>query len=261
MAALAASFFAPGAAALAREKTTAHARRSTKNSTATRAAVKSDETAISKPFEVRAASFFLASRAHRATRRPARPIARFARARANVARSPRGIFIVRDSFVEPRRGDPRFLFSDPPRPPLTLTSAPSPPRPPQALVEATSTHPVAAARSESFARTPHYKAACERAVNEQINIEYNVSYIYHAMYAYFARDNVYLPGIAQHFMRESLEERGHAELLMNYQIMRGGRVELQARSFSSFAFTTPVLASPHADWSPYDPVRVVNADP
>ena len=55
MAALAASFFAPGAAALAREKTTAHARRSTKNSTATRAAVKSDETAISKPFEVRAA--------------------------------------------------------------------------------------------------------------------------------------------------------------------------------------------------------------
>lgn len=25
-----------------------------------------------------------------------------------------------------------------------------------------------------------------------------------------------------------MEERGHAELLMNYQIMRGGRVELQA---------------------------------
>jgi ferritin heavy chain len=65
-------------------------------------------------------------------------------------------------------------------------------------------------------------------LNEQINIEYNVSYIYHAMYAYFARDNVYLPGIAQHFQAESLEERGHAELLMNYQIMRGGRVELQA---------------------------------
>ena len=65
-------------------------------------------------------------------------------------------------------------------------------------------------------------------MNEQINIEYNVSYIYHAMYAYFARDNVYLPGITQHFLAESLEERGHAELLRNYQIMRGGRVELQA---------------------------------
>ena len=87
---------------------------------------------------------------------------------------------------------------------------------------------MADSRGSSFARTPHFTKDCERAINEQINIEYNVSYIYHAMYAYFARDNVYLPGIAQHFLAESLEERGHAELLMNYQIMRGGRVELQA---------------------------------
>tara|TARA_B100000405_G_scaffold298067_1_gene254623 strand:+ start:1520 stop:1954 length:435 start_codon:yes stop_codon:yes gene_type:complete len=48
------------------------------------------------------------------------------------------------------------------------------------------------------------------------------------MYAYFARDNIYLQGIANHFNKESLEERGHAELLMNYQITRGGRVELKA---------------------------------
>jgi len=98
----------------------------------------------------------------------------------------------------------------------------------KAIVEAKSTHPVADNRGDSFARTPHFHPECERAINEQINIEYNVSYIYHAMYAYFARDNVYLPGIAKHFLKESLEERSHAELLMNYQIMRGGRVELQA---------------------------------
>jgi ferritin heavy chain len=98
----------------------------------------------------------------------------------------------------------------------------------QAIVEAKSTHPVADNRGDSFARTPHFHPECERAINEQINIEYNVSYIYHAMYAYFARDNVYLPGIAKHFLKESLEERSHAELLMNYQITRGGRVELQA---------------------------------
>merc|ERR1712205_197513 len=101
-------------------------------------------------------------------------------------------------------------------------------KPFEAIVEAKSTHPVADNRSDSFARTPHFHPECERALNEQINIEYNVSYIYHAMYAYFARDNVYLPGIAGHFLKESLEERGHAELLMNYLIMRGGRVELQA---------------------------------
>ena len=95
-------------------------------------------------------------------------------------------------------------------------------------MEAKNSHPIADNRGDSFARTSHFTKECEIAINEQINIEYNVSYIYHAMYAYFARDNVYLPGIAQHFLKESLEERGHAELLMNYQITRGGRVELQA---------------------------------
>ena len=95
-------------------------------------------------------------------------------------------------------------------------------------MEARNSHPIADNRSDSFARTSHFTKESEIAINEQINIEYNVSYIYHAMYAYFARDNVYLPGIAKHFLKESLEERGHAELLMNYQITRGGRVELQA---------------------------------
>lgn len=50
------------------------------------------------------------------------------------------------------------------------------------------------------------------------SIEYNVSYVYHAMYAYFDRDNVGLPGFAQYFKNESDEERGHAEMLMKYQV-------------------------------------------
>jgi ferritin heavy chain len=101
-------------------------------------------------------------------------------------------------------------------------------KPFEAIVEAKSQHPVSDNRSNSFARTPHFHATCEAALNEQINIEYNISYIYHSMFAYFARDNVFLPGISAHFRKESVEERGHAELLMNYQIQRGGRVELQA---------------------------------
>lgn len=108
------------------------------------------------------------------------------------------------------------------------TAATSLTKPFEAIVEAKTAHPVSDNRSDSFARTAHFPKSCEQAINEQINIEYNVSYIYHAMYAYFARDNVYLPGIAKHFQEESVEERGHAELLMNYQIMRGGHVELQA---------------------------------
>lgn len=63
----------------------------------------------------------------------------------------------------------------------------------------------------------------------QINIEYNVSYVYHAMYSYFARDNVALPGIAEYFKNESSEERSHAEKLMDFQVLRGGKVALQVR--------------------------------
>ena len=80
--------------------------------------------------------------------------------------------------------------------------------------------------SSSFGRTD-FHAECEAAINEQINVEYNVSYVYHAMYTYFARDNVGLTNIAEFFKKESAEERHHAELLMEYQIKRGGAVKLE----------------------------------
>lgn len=31
---------------------------------------------------------------------------------------------------------------------------------------------------------------CEAAINHQINVEYTVSYVYHALFCYFDRDNV-----------------------------------------------------------------------
>ncbi|ESQ48929.1 hypothetical protein EUTSA_v10021377mg [Eutrema salsugineum] len=76
----------------------------------------------------------------------------------------------------------------------------------------------------------------ESAINDQINVEYNVSYIYHALYAYFDRDNVGLKGFAKFFKDSSLEERGHAEKFMEYQNKRGGRVKLQSilMPFSEF---------------------------
>ncbi|PIN14584.1 Ferritin [Handroanthus impetiginosus] len=70
--------------------------------------------------------------------------------------------------------------------------------------------------------------ACEAAINEQINVEYNVSYVYHAMFAYFDRDNVALRGLAKFFKESSEEEREHAEKLMEYQNKRGGKVKLQS---------------------------------
>ena len=50
------------------------------------------------------------------------------------------------------------------------------------------------------------------------SIEYNMSYVYHAMSAYFDRDNVALPGLASYFRAASLEERGHATTLMDFQV-------------------------------------------
>ena len=45
-----------------------------------------------------------------------------------------------------------------------------------------------------------------------------MSYVYHAMSAYFDRDNVALPGLASYFRAASLEERGHAMELMDFQV-------------------------------------------
>ncbi|XP_057983703.1 ferritin-3, chloroplastic-like [Malania oleifera] len=72
----------------------------------------------------------------------------------------------------------------------------------------------------------NYADVCEAAINEQINVEYNVSYVYHSLYAYFDRDNIALKGLAKFFKESSEEEREHAEKLMEYQNIRGGRVKL-----------------------------------
>ncbi|KAL4299785.1 hypothetical protein HN51_050459 [Arachis hypogaea] len=87
----------------------------------------------------------------------------------------------------------------------------------------------------SIPKMPHqslarqgYSSHCEAALNAQINVEYNVSYVYHAMYAYFDRDNVALKGFAKYFKESSMEERQHAEIMMEYQNKRGGRVKLES---------------------------------
>ncbi|KAL8206061.1 hypothetical protein R6Q57_009612 [Mikania cordata] len=78
---------------------------------------------------------------------------------------------------------------------------------------------------KSLARQRYFDD-CEAAINEQINVEYNVCYVYHAMYAYFDRDNIALKGLAKFFKDSSDEEREHAEKLMKYQNTRGGKVKL-----------------------------------
>ncbi|KAK9845349.1 hypothetical protein WJX81_004099 [Elliptochloris bilobata] len=79
--------------------------------------------------------------------------------------------------------------------------------------------------SDSFARVG-WHVDCEAAVNEQINVELTVSYVYLAMYSFFHRDNIALPGFSAMFKAGHEEERDHALLLMDQQSKRGGRVQL-----------------------------------
>lgn len=85
--------------------------------------------------------------------------------------------------------------------------------------------------------TVGYTAAQEEAVNKHINVEYTAMYVYHAIWAYFDRDTVALPGFAKYFNEQSVEERAHAEEFMKYQNKRGGRVELQPIAVPEMKFT------------------------
>ena len=45
-----------------------------------------------------------------------------------------------------------------------------------------------------------------------------MSYAYHAVSSYFNRDNVALPGFVTYFRNASLDERSHAQKLMDFQV-------------------------------------------
>merc|ERR1711962_1204177 len=68
----------------------------------------------------------------------------------------------------------------------------------------------------------------EAWINKQINMELYASYVYLSMSAYFARTDIALHGFAKRFWLASAEEKDHAEKLISYQILRGGRVTFQA---------------------------------
>jgi len=73
----------------------------------------------------------------------------------------------------------------------------------------------------------HFHQECEAALNKQINIELHASYVYMSMAWYFNRDDVSMSGCHGFFKKSSDEERDHAEEIMKYQNMRGGKIILQ----------------------------------
>ena len=73
----------------------------------------------------------------------------------------------------------------------------------------------------------NYNEACEAAINKQINMELYASYVYQAMAFHFDRDDVALKNTSDYFKEQSDEERKHAQMFMEYQNKRGGRIVLQ----------------------------------
>ncbi|XP_035208323.1 soma ferritin-like [Stegodyphus dumicola] len=69
---------------------------------------------------------------------------------------------------------------------------------------------------------------CEAGINKQINMEFYASYVYLSMSYFFDRDDIALPGFREYFKQMSKEEIEHAEKLMKYQNMRGGRIVLKS---------------------------------
>ncbi|XP_067655835.1 soma ferritin-like [Haliotis asinina] len=73
----------------------------------------------------------------------------------------------------------------------------------------------------------NYHEDCEAGINRQINMELYASYVYQSMAFHFDRDDVGLKGFHKFFKKQSDEEREHAEKLMQFQNLRGGRIVLQ----------------------------------
>ena len=81
-------------------------------------------------------------------------------------------------------------------------------------------------------RKTNWTKECEDALNDQIHLEYQASHQYHLMFTYFDQDTVGLDKVAAFFEKNSVEERTHADALMKYQNLRGGRVNLEFRQVS-----------------------------
>jgi len=72
----------------------------------------------------------------------------------------------------------------------------------------------------------NYNEESEAAINKQINMELYASYVYLSMAYHFDRDDIALEGFHDYFKHQSDEEREHAQKLMKYQNVRGGRIVL-----------------------------------
>lgn len=78
----------------------------------------------------------------------------------------------------------------------------------------------------------------ERAFNDQVTMELESANAYLQMASWFSYEN--LEGMAAWMRAQTAEERGHAELFLDFVLDRGGRVVLGAVDAPAFEFTNPL---------------------
>ncbi|KAI6203472.1 Ferritin [Aphelenchoides besseyi] len=81
--------------------------------------------------------------------------------------------------------------------------------------------------AEPFKAKQNFSSEVQDGINNQINCELSASYLYLAMSNYCRRTSVAMPGAGAFFLKQSYEEREHAQKLIDYMIARGGKVDLQ----------------------------------
>ena len=88
----------------------------------------------------------------------------------------------------------------------------------------------------SYCRKNNWSSDLEELVNKQINMELRASHIYNALYSYFLSDSVGFPGLAGFFKKSADEEIEHAREFIEYQNIRGGKVNITNLDQPTFNF-------------------------
>lgn len=83
-------------------------------------------------------------------------------------------------------------------------------------------------------------ANLEKALNDQINLEFQSAYAYLGMAAYF--EHTAFSGFAEWMKLQGQEELGHANKFFSYVVDRGGKVTLQAIPQPQCEFSGPLEA-------------------
>jgi ferritin len=66
-----------------------------------------------------------------------------------------------------------------------------------------------------------YSKSIVDAINHQINMELKAGYVYQLMASWCAQSNMALPGFESLFVKQSADERSHAQQFIDYQTKRG----------------------------------------